>query len=411
MARQDAALPAIGGRTGWPLGVSAFYLLCVGVAALTLYGENLSSPAGHVRLAATAAWLLLTLAFSWPAVRRPALVLAWGAAVYIARTPPAQDGFLMLTLGMAGASVSPLRVKTFVPAAALVTMAALWHPHGNLTLGEAATVLVNLVWPMVLGYAYHVNAMTGRAQREAIAKLEAANQSLARYAAEADEVAALRARTAMARDLHDTLGHSLSAVTIELEAVRRLVRRAPEEAGRAAAAAQSVARQAMADLRDFVGGLRQESGQPSLARAELEHLATDAARRSGWELQLELADPWPLEAALLVPVLREAITNAERHAHARRVAVTVRWEPEQEKEQEKGEEKGEEKKDDGGQVTGLVEDDGAGFAAEGPASDGHWGLVNMRERMEAAGGTLDVESPVGGGTRLTARLPVRGGGP
>ena len=402
MARQDAALPPIGGGTSWPLGMPAFYLLCVAVAALTLYGENLSTPAGHVRLAVTAAWLLVAPAYSRPALRRPALVLAWGAAVYMARTPPAQDGFLMLTLGTAGATVPPGRIKVFVPTAAAVTMAALWHPHWNVTLGEAGTVLFNLAWPMVLGHAYHLNAMTARAQREAIAKLEEANQALARYAAEADEVAALRARTAMARDLHDTLGHSLSAVTIELEAVRRLVRRAPEEAGQAAAAAQSVARQAMADLRDFVGGLRQDSGQPSLARAELERLATDAARRSGWALQLALADPWPPEAALLVPVLREAITNAERHAHAHRVAVTVRWEPEQEK--ERGEDDG------GGQVTGVVEDDGVGFAAEGPASDGHWGLINMRERIEAAGGTLSVESQVGGGTRLTARVPARKGG-
>ena len=397
MGRQDAALPAMGGQTGGALGLSAFYLLCVGVAALTLYGENLSSPAGQVRLATAAAWLLLSLAFSWPAVRRPALVLAWGAAVLMARTPPAEDGFLMLTLGMAGATVPPGRIKAFVPTAAAVTMAALWRPQWG-TVGEAGALLVNLVWPMVLGYAFHVNAMTTRAQRDAIAKLESANQALARYAAEADEVAALRARTAMARDLHDTLGHSLSAVTIELEAVRRLVRRTPEEAVQAASAAQSVARQAMADLRDFVGGLRQDSGQPSLARAEVERLATAAARRSGWALQLELADPWPLEGALLVPVLREAITNAERHAHARRVAVTVRWA------------EGEQGETDEDQVTGVVEDDGVGFAAEGPASEGHWGLINMRERLAAAGGTLDVQSQVGAGTRLTARVPVREGG-
>lgn len=295
----------------------------------------------------------------------------------------------MLTLGMGGAIVAPRWIATYVVVTAAATMAALWYPNWHVTLSEAGTVLINLVWPMLLGYAYHLNRMVSQAQRESIAKLEEANRELARYAAEADEVAALRARTAMARDLHDTLGHSLSAVTIELEAVRRLVHRAPDEAAAAAASAQSVARQGMADLRDFVGGLRQEWGEPRQAGAELERLAADAARRSGWDLQLELADPWPGEGALLVPVLREALTNAERHAHASRVTVAVRW--------------------DAGWVIGMVEDDGVGFAA-GAASSGHWGLVNMKERIQAVGGTFAVESQPGRGTRLTARVPVRGGG-
>lgn len=385
MARSDAVWsPPSGGA----LAMSSYYLLCVGVAALTLYGENLSTPSSHVRLAVTVGWLVVTLAYAWRPVRGLALVLAWAAAVYVARTPPAQDGFLMLTLGMGGAIVSAGWIKTFVVAAAGTTLVALWYPDWNVTLGEAGTVLINLVWPMVLGYAYHLNRMVSQAQRDTIAKLEEANRELARYAAEADEVAELRTRTAMARDLHDTLGHSLSAVTIELEAVRRLVRRAPDEAVVAAASAQSVARQAMADLRDFVGGLRQESDRPSQSRVELERLAAAAARRSGWDLQLELADPWPREAALLLPVLREAITNAERHAHASRVTVAVRW--------------------DGGWVTGMVEDDGGGFAAEA-VSSGHWGLVNMKERIEAVGGTFAVESQPGRGTRLTASVPVRGG--
>lgn len=374
----------------WVNASYAFYLLCLGVAVLTLEGENVTTAAAHVQLGVMAIWLLAMLAFSLPGARQAALVVAWVAAVFMARTVPAQDGFLMLTLGVAGTLATPGRAKPFVAAAVAATLAAIWYPTWHITLGQAGTVAVNLVWPMVIGYAFHLNAITRRAQQEAIAQLEAANRELARYAAEADEVVELRTRTAMARDLHDTLGHSLSAVTIELEAVRRLVVRSPGEAVAAAAAAQSVARQAMADLRDFVGGLRQDPGRLDHPRRELQRLATEAARRNGWHLELALADGLPPEAALVVPVVREALTNIERHARAATVTVTVRQEATV--------------------VTALVQDDGDGFGmpADPPAPDGHWGLVNMRERIDGAGGTLSVESQPGQGTKLVATVPVGG---
>ena len=384
----DARQP--GWAPGWSTAPHAFYLLCLGVAALALYGENLGTAAGHLRLGAAAVWLLAALTFSVPKARYAALAVAWVAAVVMARTLPAQDGFLMITLGMAGTVVSPSHVKAFAASAVAATLAAILYPTHDLTLGEAATVLVNLLWPMVLGYAYHLNQVTRRAQQQAITQLEAANRGLARYAAEADEVAELRARTTMARDLHDTLGHSLSAVTIELEAVRRLVVRSPGEAVAAAAAAQSVARQAMADLRDFVGGLRLAPAAPGNPRRELERLAAETARRNGWRLELALADDLPFEAALVVPVMREALTNAERHAHAKTVSLTVR--------------------EGGGAVTAVMQDDGDGFEMpEDPsAAGGHWGMVNMRERIEGAGGTLSVESRPGQGTKLVATVPVGG---
>ncbi|MDA8198521.1 MAG: sensor histidine kinase [Thermaerobacter sp.] len=380
-----------GWAPGWSSAPHAFYLLCLGVAALALYGENLATATGHLRLGAAAVWLLATLAFSVPKARHAALAVAWAAAVVMARTLPLQEGFLMITLGMAGTVVPPGQFKAFAAGVVAVTLAAILYPSTrHLTLGEAGTVLVNLLWPMVLGYAYHLNQVTRRAQQEAIRQLEAANRELARYAAEADEVVELRTRTAMARDLHDTLGHSLSAVTIELEAVRRLVVRSPGEAVAAAAAAQSVARQAMADLRDFVGGLRQGPATLDHPRRQLERLATEAARRSGWRLELALDDVLPPEAALVVPVVREALTNAERHAQAKTVTVMVRAEV--------------------SAVTAVVQDDGDGFAtpADPPTSGGHWGLVNMRERIEGAGGTLSVESQPGQGTKLVATVPVGG---
>ena len=92
--------------------------------------------------------------------------------------------------------------------------------------------------------------------------------------------------------------------------------------------------------------------------------------------------------AVVVRVLTEALTNAERHAAAHRIAVRLRLE------------------DD---LLNLeIADDGAGFAvdAAGGPGEGHFGLTLMRERARSVGGSLTVQSAVGEGARVNLRVPV-----
>ena len=114
----------------------------------------------------------------------------------------------------------------------------------------------------------------------------------------------------------------------------------------------------------------------------------------GRELPLELetsgpaVDVSPETMAVVVRVLTEALTNAERHAAAHRIAVRLRLE------------------DD---LLNLeIADDGAGFAvdAAGGPGEGHFGLTLMRERARSVGGSLTVDSAVGEGARVNLRVPV-----
>jgi len=90
----------------------------------------------------------------------------------------------------------------------------------------------------------------------------------------------------------------------------------------------------------------------------------------------------------LVSIVREALSNATRHASARRAEVSVQ--------------------EEGGSLRLEVSDDGRGFDVAAERDDSHHGLVNMRRRVERLGGTLEVVSRPGAGTRIIVMLPIEG---
>ncbi|WP_310528775.1 sensor histidine kinase [Nocardioides sp.] len=180
-------------------------------------------------------------------------------------------------------------------------------------------------------------------------------------------------RERVARDVHDVLGHSLTALSIKAELAARLIDVDPDRARAELVSIQETARQALAEVRSTVGGLRAANLEAELAAAPL--VLADAGIETS--LTGTVADTDPRHRALLAWVLRESVTNVVRHARATQVDVELR-------------------------STGLVvADDGAGFAATG-GHEGN-GLRGMRERVSAAGGTLQISG--GPGTRLEVVLP------
>ena len=225
-------------------------------------------------------------------------------------------------------------------------------------------------------------------QRQQQQALAAANRRLAQLAALAEQLAASQERNRLARELHDTLAHTLSGVSVQLEAVQALWEGD-------AAAAHTMLEQALASTRagltDARRALRALRASPleelGLARA-VSQLAETQAARTG--LQLVLAVPPQLDG--LAPeveqcvyrVAQEALTNVGRHAAARTVQVELGCAA--------------------GQVRLRIADDGQGFDVA--AVDGaHYGVQGLRERAALLGGTLAVESRPGQGT--TVRLALR----
>jgi two-component system, NarL family, sensor histidine kinase DesK len=193
-----------------------------------------------------------------------------------------------------------------------------------------------------------------------------------------DEVRRLAAnaeRERIGRDLHDLLGHTLALITLKSELAHRLFERDPAAAKREIAEVERVARDALAQVRRAVTGIRAAGLAAELASAKL------LLESNGVRFEYGVADvalPVEIETALAMSV-REAVTNAQRHAQANMVQVSVDAAD--------------------GRLSLCIADDGRG----GTIVPGN-GLTGMRERLRGIGAELRVESARGSGTKLTATL-------
>ncbi|MFC6577385.1 sensor histidine kinase [Planomonospora parontospora] len=213
-----------------------------------------------------------------------------------------------------------------------------------------------------------------------------ARTELAASAARVAELSAAAERNRVARDIHDDLGHHLTAVVVLLEKAAAFRELDAATADRAIADAHGSARRALGDVRRSVRTLREEGGGSFNLADALAELVEGQAD-DGVAVALELAgderghDPAALRA--VYRAAQEGITNARRHARATRVTVAATLGAA------------------GAEL--VVSDDGRGFA---PEREGY-GLLGMRERVHLAGGRVDIGAAPGGGTRLTVTIPRR----
>jgi signal transduction histidine kinase len=226
-----------------------------------------------------------------------------------------------------------------------------------------------------------------------LAQAEEAEERASRLARERDErarsaVAEERAR--IARELHDVVGHSVSVMTVQASAVRRLLKADQEREREALLVVEQTGREALAEMRRLVGVLRRPEEAPALApQPSLEFLdkLVEHVREAGLPVELRVeGEPTQLAPGIDLTAYRliqEGLTNALKHAEASRAEVVVRYR--------------------GDDVELLVLDDGRG--AGGSDGGGH-GLVGIRERVTVYGGELDAGPRAEGGFALRARLPV-----
>lgn len=270
--------------------------------------------------------------------------------------------------------------------------------------------------------------------------LEDAHQQLADSAERDRELAVLRERGRLARDLHDTLGHSLVLASVKLEAALRLRDVDPARADHEIMATQALVRTTMSELRQAIADLR----APLLDRESLSEVLSRRAREMGLRAGLQVIydvspDLGELDGETYEALLRvgtEALANVERHAHARTVTLHLARQD--------------------GEIVLRVADDGVGIPTPSPiahpmssgiharatyatadhTSDssrnaspaiatlahpttpdrdtvisspaGHYGIIGMRERVTALGGHFAIGPGVSGsGTCVGARLPAR----
>lgn len=211
-----------------------------------------------------------------------------------------------------------------------------------------------------------------------------------RLADRAAAAARVDERVSIARELHDTIVQDLTAIALQLESAQRKTAIAPETAQQRIATAIELTRSALGELRRNVDGLRNDplAGEPLLAA--LGRLARTFTSETGVQVTIrrpdrELTLPEATEFAIY-RIVSEALSNVYRHANARRVEAAL------------------EAVD--GSVVVTVSDDGGGFETESAASG--VGIIGMKERARALGGSLHVHSRKSEGTRIVATLPAQG---
>jgi len=249
---------------------------------------------------------------------------------------------------------------------------------------------------MSVGIIYALTALIReRFQREQLFReLGEAHQRLRLSAAREADLATLRERNRLAREMHDSLGHALVSIAVKLEAAQRLY---AVDAGHAAAEMEetkALVRSTMTDLRHSLQGLRPAALEERTLGGALAELTSELGSRAGIEATCAVDEDTAIldrrRQETLYRVGQEALTNVAKHARARHVALSLTIQ-------------------DG--VAALeVSDDGVGLgAAERTGGPGQYGMRGMRERVEALGGALTLGPRPTGGTVLRATIPVMEG--
>lgn len=266
----------------------------------------------------------------------------------------------------------------------------LYYRPGGAPLWPPITVLI-IQTVSFLTVGYFINTLMGRLkqQRESLAQ---ANAQLTHYASTLEELTISRERNRMARELHDTLAHTLSGLSVQLEAVKAYWDVDPATAQRLLDQSLASTRDGLQETRRALKALRASPLDDLGLLLAVRQLAESAAERANLHLELMLPSAAP---TLSIPVeqcvyrvAQEAIANVAHHANARTLRVQLAYE--------------------GAQVALTVADDGLGFDPQRAEQAGHYGLAGMRERAALVGGALIIESQPETGTRVQLRIREHG---
>jgi signal transduction histidine kinase len=262
----------------------------------------------------------------------------------------------------------------------LVALPLFYHRSPESTFFQALQLA--LISTFVFGIATAVVKARGL-----LAQLESAHKELARYADRVRELTVAQERARMAREMHDSVGHHLTVITVGLRNAERFREKRPESAWDEVRQAREITEEALAETRRWVRALRPLALDGAVGSAALDALAK-SFEGTGIAVRLEVeGQEEPLDSdveLVLYRVLQEGLVNAVRHGNADTASARLVF---------------------GADMVVLeVGDNGRGSAER---IDEGFGLSSLGERARAVGGTLTAENCSRGGFVLRAELPCR----
>jgi len=248
--------------------------------------------------------------------------------------------------------------------------------------------------PLVVAFAFGtvgliVNRLV-QSQRQQRGELIQANLKLAEHAITLEELAISRERNRLARELHDTLAHTLSGLAVNLEAIRILIPNASDEVQEKLQLSLTSTRNGLVETRRAMKDLRSKQLEDLGLRLAIQKVAREAEQRAGFNLDMNLPDQLPELTPLIEQtfyrIAQEALENVVRHAQAKSVHLEL--------------------KRSNNELTLKISDDGKGLDQDQGSGTGQMGIRGMQERAQHAGGHLRIDSQRLSGTTIYFTVEV-----
>ena len=232
----------------------------------------------------------------------------------------------------------------------------------------------------LVGYLMTRLSAIENARRE---ELTASNRQLASYANTVEQLTVSRERNRLARELHDTLAHTLSGLTVQMETIRRYWDVDNATARQLFEQSTTLAREGLDETRRALTALRASPLEELGLTMAITALAKSAESRANLQLELSLPDEQlslpPDVEQTIYRIAQEALNNVVRHAQASTLTLHLK---------------------NGNHIELTIADNGQGFLPTSPSSTKRFGLVGMQERARLVNGTLTIESQPDVGTRV-----------
>ena len=224
-------------------------------------------------------------------------------------------------------------------------------------------------------------------ERQSREKLAIAHEQLRQYSLRIEDQAMLQERNRIGRDIHDSLGHSLTALNLQLEAALKLWSTDTTKALKFVSEAKHLGSTALREVRQSVATLRADPLQGESLEKAIASLAAEfdhtTATSLDWRLHPGRSIP-PEMGIALYRIAQEAVTNIHKHAAATEVKIQL--------------------SDTETRLSLVIQDNGTGFKSDQNTTG--FGLQSMRERTLALGGRFEIESAPASGCRITADFPL-----
>ena len=334
----------------------------------------------------------MTLPLAWRRTRALAMVSVVAGAISVQSllTDPPEGIWTLIAVIIAAYSVAAFessitRSALVAGVLGLAVVVSILRDQSDSSTNIAPTVLVFVLVPWIAGRTLHHQDRRTHTLAAQVGSLERERSLLAREAV-------VQERARIARELHDVVAHSLSVIAIQADAAESALEHDASLAREPLVAVKQTAREALREMRLLVGFLRDAGDSPGLEPQpglQSVNALVEQVRSAGLAVDLtiegDVGKVAPGVDLVAYRIIQESLTNALRHAKAKRADVAVRYLPDA--------------------ILVQVSDDGVGIPPrQSGAQVGH-GLVGMRERVSLYGGSLDITATVGRGVCIEARLP------